>query len=156
MRNLERIAVIILGCLLVASCVQATSESVYDEKADAGKAISAAIAEASRAGKRVILVFGANWCFDCRTLDAQMHKGELASVIESNFVVVKVDVGRMDKNLEVSTKYGVPVKNGIPALAVLDGKGKLLYAQDQGQFASARRMSHESIKAFFDRWKPER
>ncbi len=156
MPNRKKTAALILASLLVASCVMATSESVYDEKADAGKAITAAVAEASRAGKRVILVFGANWCFDCRTLDAQMHKGELPSLIDKHFVVVKVDVGRMDKNVDVAAKYGVPVNNGIPALAVLDGKGKLLYAQDQGQFASARRMPHESIKAFFERWKPER
>jgi thiol-disulfide isomerase/thioredoxin len=25
----------------------------------------------------VVLVFGANWCGDCRALDAQMHKVEL-------------------------------------------------------------------------------
>lgn len=156
MTNPMRATALILGSLLATSCVMATSESVYDEKADAGKDIMAAVAYASRAGKRVILVFGANWCFDCRTLDAQMHKGELPALIDKNFVVVKVDVGRMDKNVDVAAKFGVPVKNGIPALAVLDGKGKLLYAQDQGQFASARRMSHESIKVFFDRWKPER
>ncbi len=141
---------------MVAAGILPASEPVYDEKVDAGKAIAAAVVDASRAGKRVILVFGANWCFDCRTLDAQMHKGELDSLIEKNFVVVKVAVGRMDKNLEVAELYGVPVKNGIPALAVLDGKGKLLYAQDQGQFANARHMSHQSIKAFFERWKPER
>ena len=154
MGNWIRAAVFILGSLLVASCVRGPSESVYDEKADAGKEIAAAVAEASRAGKRVILVFGANWCFDCRTLDAQMHKADLPPLIEKNFVVVKIDVGRMDENLDIAANYGVPVKNGIPALAVLNGKGRLLYAQDQGQFASARQMSHESIKAFFEQWKP--
>jgi len=135
------------------------ADSIYDERADAKKDIAAAIAEASRPGKpakNVILVFGANWCFDCRTLDTQMHKGELASLIENNFVVVKVNVGRMDKNLDVASKYGAPLKNGIPALAVLDPRGKLLYAQDQGQFASARHMSYESIRAFFEQWKPAR
>jgi len=40
-------------------------------------------------------------------------------------------------------------------MAVLDSRGKLLYAQDQGQFADARHMSFESIKAFFEQWKPK-
>jgi hypothetical protein len=64
-------------------------------------------------------------------------------------------VGQMDKNLDVALKHGVPVKRGIPAMAVLDSRGKLLYAQDQGQFADARHMSFESIKAFFEQWKPK-
>jgi thioredoxin 1 len=134
------------------------AESVYDEHADARKDIAAAIAEASRAGKparNIVLVFGANWCKDCRALDEQMHKGALASLLEKNFVVVKIDVGRMDKNVDVAKKYGVPVENGIPAVAVLDRKGKLLYAQNQGQFADARHISYESIQTFFERWKPE-
>jgi len=69
--------------------------------------------------------------------------------------VVKIDVGRMNKHLEVAKQYGVPIRRGIPALAVLDAKGKVLYAMDQGQFADARHMSFESIKAFFEQWKPK-
>jgi protein disulfide-isomerase len=83
-----------------------------------------------------------------------MHKAELASIIEKNFVVVKVDVGREDKNLDLAEQYHVPVAHGIPALAVLDPRGKLLYAMDQGQFADARHMSYESIREFFARWEP--
>ena len=83
-----------------------------------------------------------------------MHKPELASIIEKNFVVVEVDVGREDKNLDLAEQYQVPIRHGIPALAVLDSQGKLLYAMDQGQFADARNMSNESIKAFFEQWKP--
>jgi hypothetical protein len=83
-----------------------------------------------------------------------MHTPELASLIEKNFVVVDINVGRYDKNLDLAEQYHVPIKNGIPALAVLDSPGKLLYAMDQGQFADARHMSYQSIKAFFVQWEP--
>lgn len=85
-----------------------------------------------------------------------MHKAELASLLEEKFVIVKVDVGRYDKNLDLAEKYHVPVKHGVPALAVLDSSGRLLYAMDQGQFADARHMSYESIKGFFEQWKPNK
>jgi protein disulfide-isomerase len=85
-----------------------------------------------------------------------MHKPELASIIEKNFVVVNIDVGNEDKNLGMAEQYHVPIEHGIPALAVLDPRGGLLYAMDQGQFADARNMSYESIKSFFERWKPRR
>jgi len=133
----------------------AASQPIYDEKADAPEQIRAAIAEASRRGKNIVLVFGANWCPDCHALDAQMHKPELAGIIQKNFLILNVDTGHGDKNLDVAQKYGVPLEHGIPALAVLDPHGKLLYAQDQGQFADARHMSYESIKAFFEHWKPK-
>jgi thioredoxin 1 len=84
-----------------------------------------------------------------------MHKAELAVLIARNFVVAKIDVGRINKNLDVAEKYGVPLNEGIPALAVLDPHGKVLYTMDQGQFADARDMSYESIKEFFERWKPK-
>jgi thiol-disulfide isomerase/thioredoxin len=144
--------------LLFVGMTRAAEEPIYDEKADASRQIAAAITAASLPGKpvrNIVLVFGANWCLDCHALDDNTHKPELAALIEKHFVVVKIDVGRMDKNLDVALKHGVPVKRGIPAMAVLDSRGKLLYAQDQGQFADARLMSFESIKAFFEQWKPK-
>ena len=146
---------ILAAAVALTGLARAASNVVYDEKADAPKQVSAAIAKALRSGKHIVLVFGANWCPDCHALDAQMHKPELAAIIEKNFVVVKVDVGRMDKNLELAQKYGVLLRRGIPAMAVLDPQGKLLFAQDQGQFADARHMNPESIRAFFEQWKPK-
>jgi hypothetical protein len=84
-----------------------------------------------------------------------MHKPELAAIIAKNFVIVEVDLGRENKDLDLAEQYHVPIKHGIPALAVLNGRGDLLYAMDQGQFADAGSMSFESIKAFFVQWKPK-
>ena len=145
-----------LPLVLVAGVTIAAEQPPYDEKADAHQQIAAAIAEASKAQKNVILIFGANWCPDCRALDAQMHKEELAALIATNYEVVKVDIGQHDKNQDVGEKYHVPLERGIPALAVLDPGGKLLYAMDQGQFADARHMSYEGIKEFFVKWEPKR
>jgi len=149
-----RIASICAMWILAGAALAASGQNIYDEKADAHQQIAAAIAAASRAGKNVILDFGANWCGDCHALEAQMHKPELAAIIEKNFIVVSVDVGRMDKNVDLAEKYHVPLRKGIPALAILDPHGKLLYAQDQGQFEDARHMTYESIKQFFEQWKP--
>ena len=156
---MNRRGVIAAATLLWVSVLAgAASEPLYDEQADARKLIAAAIKMASKPGKaakNIVLDFGANWCFDCHVLEEQMHKPDLASVIEKSFVIVKIDVGRYDKNLDLAEKYGVPLKQGIPALVVLDSRGKVLYVQDQGQFEDARHMSFESIKAFFEQWKPK-
>ena len=145
-----------LPFILLAGVTVAADQPPYDEKADSHQQITTAIAEASKAHKNLILVFGANWCPDCRALDAQMHKGDLATLIATKYEVVKVDIGRHDKNEDLAEKYHVPLKHGIPALAVLDPAGNLLYAMDQGQFADARNMSYESIREFFVKWEPKR
>lgn len=85
-----------------------------------------------------------------------MHKPDLARLIAQDFVVVKVDVGHYDKNLDLAQKYGVPTNKGIPAISVLDPHGKLLYAQSQGQFANARAMPYQDFAAFFRKWEPKR
>ena len=145
-----------LVLFLLVGVIIAADQPPYDEKADAHQQIAAAIAEASKTHKNVILVFGANWCGDCRALNEQMHKDELAVLIAKNYEVVKIDVGQFNKNRDIGEKYHVPLKHGIPALAVLDPGGDLLYAMDQGQFSNARSMSYESIRDFFIRWEPKR
>ena len=143
--------------LVLLACMTLGAERPpYDEKADAHQQIAAAIADASKAQKNIILVFGANWCGDCRALDAQMHKEELAALIAANYEVVKVDVGRFNKNRDIGDRFRVPLRHGIPALAVLDPRGNPLFAMDQGQFSNARSMSYESIKEFFVKWEPKR
>lgn len=52
---------ILLALGAVGLAVGRPSETLYDEKADAHQQVAAAIAEASRAGKNVVLIFGANW-----------------------------------------------------------------------------------------------
>ena len=153
--NLAKYWLLILFLFALGCAGQQTTAPIYDEKADARKDIAAAIANAGESRRNVVLIFGANWCGDCRALHAQMHKPELASIIEKNFVVVGIDLGRWNKNLDVAEQYHVPIKHGIPALAVLDSRGNLLYAMDQGQFADARSMSYESIKEFFVKWEPQ-
>jgi len=145
-----------LPLFLLVGVTTAADQPPYDEKADAHRQIAAAIAEASKAHKNVILIFGANWCGDCRALNEQMHKDELAALIGKNYEVVKIDVGRFNKNQDIGEKYHMPLKHGIPALAVLDPSGNLLYAMDQGQFSDARSMSYESIRDFFIKWEPKR
>ena len=146
----------VCGLVLGSSLARAASQPIYNEHAHARQDIAAAVAAASKTGRDIVLIFGANWWPDCHALDAQMHKPTLAQLIARNFVVVKIDVGLYNKNIRLAAKYGVPISKGIPALAVLSSHGKLLYAQSQGQFQNAHAMPYRDIADFFERWKPKR
>lgn len=154
MRNLRN-AVLVLGIFfsLALAGIAATRE-IYSETADAKADIQSALKQAAREHKRVILDFGGNWCGDCQVLDIYFHDPANVGILNSNFVLVHIDIGHMDKNVDIAEKYGVPLKKGVPALAVLDSKGILLYSQRTGEFESMRRMASTSVTEFLVKWKP--
>jgi thioredoxin len=140
----------LVACLATLAAVAVhAADAPYDEGADAKADIRHALAEARSAHVPVLVVFGANWCPDCRVLDLAFKSGKSATLVERNFRVVKVDVGRFDHNLDVAAAYGVPVKKGIPTVAVLSPEGQVRYATQAGELADARRMGDEGIYRFF-------
>jgi thioredoxin 1 len=143
-----RRSVFLAGLALTISA-HAAPLAPYDEAADAKAQIKGAIAEASQAKVPVLVVFGANWCGDCKVLDMAFKDGAAAPLIARNFKVVKVNVGKFDRNLDIAEAYGVPLKSGIPAVAVLSPQGRLVYATKAGELADARNMGDKSIYEFF-------
>ena len=117
--------------LLLASGVGATTWP-YDEKADAAAEVQQALGAAHADHKQVLLVFGANWCEDCRALDKALQ-GTSRTLIQGKFDVVKIDVGNFDKNLELDARYGHPIKNGIPAVVVVDADNQVIYSTKGGR-----------------------
>jgi thioredoxin 1 len=129
----------------------AAKDGPYDETADAKLVIKQTLAQAADAKTPVIVVFGANWCGDCRALDAAMKNGASAPLLARDFKIVKVDVGRFDKNVDVAKSYGVPLDKGIPAVVILSPKNEVLYATKEGELADARTMGDKGIYDFFKR-----
>ncbi len=109
--------------------------------------------QASLEHKRVILDFGGDWCGDCQVLDIYFHQSPNVELLDKNFLLVHVDIGNFDKNLDITEKYDIPLKKGVPALAVLDADGKLLYSQQAAEFGDMRYMYANSVTDFLNRWK---
>ncbi len=131
--------------------------SLYPPPEKAQAEISAALASAAKDHKRVILVFGANWCYDCHVLDATFHSKNFAAVVNASYHVVHVNVGDDgDKNLDLAEKYGVPLKKAvrIPSLAVLEPDGKVVYSQKNGEFDNSVRIGPADVAAFLKKWAP--
>jgi protein disulfide-isomerase len=141
----------ILLALAALSFSALAATGPYDEAANAKAQVTAAISNAAKTKVPVLVVFGANWCGDCRILDLAFKEGAAAPLIAKNFQVVKINVGRFDQNVAIAQEYGVPLKNGIPAVAVLSSKGEVLYATKVGELADARNMGDKGIYDFFVR-----
>jgi thioredoxin 1 len=137
---------VLTGLLAAFSLLaQANPALPYDESADARADLNRALQQASAEHKQVLVVFGANWCADCRDLAKKMGAGELASHVGKNFVVTKVDVQRFNKNTDLAQQMGNPIRKGIPAVAVLRADGTLVKATLGGELADARNMGEAEI-----------
>jgi thioredoxin 1 len=129
--------------------------NLYNKNANAKVEIEEAVARAKKDHQRVILVFGGNWCYDCHVLDQAFHQTDVAPRLEKDFQVVHVDIGDDGKkNNDLASEYQVPLEKGVPALAILGPDGKLLYAQKNGEWESARSLDPDDVIAFLDKWKP--
>jgi hypothetical protein len=129
-------------------------KQIYNPTGDANAEIAEGLRTAAAEHKRLLVVFGGNWCFDCHVLDEAFHSPEIAPTLNKSFIVVHIDIGNMDKNLDVAKKYDVPIERGVPAIAVLDSDGKLLFSQKRGEFEAARSMAPEDILDFLHKWQP--
>ena len=92
--------------------------------------IAAALAQAKREHKRVILDFGGDWCGDCQVLDIYFHQAPNAELLAEELRAGACLDRPYGHEPGVSAKYGVPINKGVPALAVLDADGKVIYAHD--------------------------
>jgi thioredoxin 1 len=130
-------------------------KNLYPANADAHEEIKEAEERAAAAQKRVLLVFGANWCFDCHVLDLAFHGPDLAPVLVANYEVVHVDLGPDElSNADLVEQYEIPLGRGIPALAVIDSDGKLVVSQRNGEFEDARGLTADVLLDFLNKWKP--
>jgi thiol:disulfide interchange protein len=131
----------------------AVKKHLYSAEDDPKADIAAALQQAGAEHKRVILDFGGDWCGDCQVLDIYLHQSPNVDLFQKNFLLVHVDIGRYDKNLDIADKYDIPLKKGVPALAVLDSDGKLLYSQQSAEFGDMRYMYPTSVTDFLNKWK---
>ena len=132
---------------------------LYPPPKEARAEINAALARAAKDHKRVILVFGANWCYDCHVLDATFRSKAIAPLVEANYHVVHINVGdEGDQNLDLANQYGIPLKTPprVPSLAVLDSDGKLVYAQAHGEFDNSAILAPADVTGFLNKWAPPR
>jgi thioredoxin-related protein len=102
------------------------------EPKDAVVVLAEALAKASSDDKKVLLSFGAPWCGWCHRLENFLARPEISTILDRDFVVLKIDVDRMKNGKEVMEKYrsGDSRSGGIPWMAILSGKGDKLATSD--------------------------
>jgi thioredoxin-related protein len=130
-----------------------TPVTEYDPKRNAAQDIQAAIKEAQRTNKRILLEVGGEWCGWCHTLDRFFQvNSDLLLLQDKNFVTVKINFSGDNENKELLSGY--PPIPGYPHIFVLDAEGKLLHSQDTSALESGKSYNLEKLTAFLTNWAP--
>jgi len=125
----------------------------FDESADANAAVANGFARAKAEHKRVLIDLGGNWCADCRILAGVMELPEMQRFLDAHYVVVSVDVGRFNRNLQIPALFGITERlEGVPSVLIANPDGTLI---DRGHIAAledARSMTPQAIADWFAKW----
>jgi thiol:disulfide interchange protein len=102
----------------------------FNEQVNGKVLLDQALARAQAENKRVLLLFGANWCPYCKVLNGLTESDpRVREILEKSYVMARIDVGSTGKNRNTALidRYEAPVfKEGIPALVITDARGKRL------------------------------
>jgi thiol:disulfide interchange protein len=148
-------AILTILATFTAGAALSAQPDIYPSSDQAKVDLAAALATAAAAHKRVLLDFGGNWCTDCHVLDLYFHDSANKPLLDANYVLVHVNVGRMNANVDIAEHYQIPLRKGVPALAVLGEHGELLYSQKTGEFEAMRRMQSTAVTEFLTQWKAQ-
>jgi hypothetical protein len=126
----------------------------YDENANADADVNAALAKARAQHKRAFIDLGGNWCGDCRVLAGLMALPEIKAFVDAHYVVVTVDVGRFNKNLQIPARWGITQRmEGVPSVLIVDpSTNALVDADHTATLADARHMDPQSIMDWIAEW----
>jgi thiol:disulfide interchange protein len=127
---------------------------IFDPNRDAAKDIEAAVAEASRSGKRVFVDVGGEWCIWCHEMERYFEEHtELRALRDTNYVTVKVNWSPENKNEAVLSRY--PKIPGYPHIFVLDKNGTLIHSQDTSKLEDGKKSYDiKAFTAFLTQWAP--
>lgn len=132
---------------------------IYDKTADGEEQIAAALVEAKRDNKRVLLQFGANWCGWCHRLHDLFKKDrKVSKKLLYEYVVVLIDVEIIDgkpHNAQVNERFKNPTRHGLPVLVVLDAAGKPLTTKDTAELEEGDHHDPAKVLAFLEKWQPK-
>jgi thioredoxin-related protein len=126
----------------------------FDPKRDPDQDLRVAMDIASKAGKRILLDVGGEWCIWCRKLDKFFQdNNDVSEFLHKNYIVVKVNWSKENKNEKFLSNY--PAVKGYPHLFVLDSKGKLVHSQDTGELESGDHHDYEKVFTFLKKFAPQ-
>jgi len=121
----------------------------YDGKIYTVKEIENFINKSIDNSKQPILIFGANWCPDCRIFSGTMDIPKIKKFIDINYDVLYIDVKRYQINMSLLTFFKIPSEEGIPRILAFDKDKNIINISNTTEWRTARTRTSQEIFNFF-------
>lgn len=154
MKKIKRFVPFIFGIgIVIGVIISFEKKAPFSDDLDVKREYAKVLTKAKSESKNILIEFGANWCLDCHALSDILSREPVKSYIRDHYVLLPVDVGKFDRNLDFSKQFGDPIQNGIPALVVLSSDGMFLVGTNNGEFANARGLKDFVVLEFLKKWR---
>ncbi len=139
----------------VTDTIKTEAVKLYDPTANAEAGIKAAVMQAKKEGKHVLIQAGGNWCVWClrfnkfTTEDKQMD-----SAMKAGYIVYHLNWSPENKNSETFSKYGFAQRFGFPVFIILDEAGNRLHTQNSSYLEQGNGYNKTKVLDFLHDWSP--
>ncbi len=105
--------------------------------------------------KLLMVVLGADWCHDSRAFIDHLGDPAFAALIETRYVVERVNVGYFDYVRGVVDRWDIPVIYGTPTVIVVEPASDTVLNRDSlSHWRSAASMEPAEAERYFDAFAP--
>jgi len=152
MKHVFKLVLVIFLFSSFLATAQIKEREKFDPLKNPAKELRHAIQQAKKENKRILLDVGGEWCIWCHRLDEFiLADKEIDSTLQANFVVVKINYSKENKNEKFLSKY--PKVEGYPHIFILEKDGKLLFSKNTGELEAEKSYSKGKLLNFYNEWK---
>jgi thiol-disulfide isomerase/thioredoxin len=124
----------------------------YDEKVVDSLALDEFIDKSISRGKQPVIIFGGNWCPDCRILEGTLAMPTIKKFLQQHYQVMHIDIGRYDRNMELMDHLNIESKKGVPRVVILDLEKNIVNSSTSSEWTTARDRKQQEIYNYFQKF----
>ena len=103
-------------------------------------------------GKQPVIIFGGNWCPDCRILEGTLAMPTIKKFIDQHYQIMHIDIGRYDRNMELMNHLNIESKKGVPRVVILDLEKNIVNSSTSSEWTTARDRKQQEIYNYFQKF----
>lgn len=124
----------------------------YDEKVVDSLQLDEFIDLSISKGKQPVVIFGGNWCPDCRILEGTLAMPTIKKFLQQHYQVMHIDIGRYDRNMELMDHLNIESKKGVPRVVILDLEKNIVNSSTSSEWTTARDRKQQEIYNYFQKF----
>lgn len=124
----------------------------YDEKVVDSLQLDEFIDLSISRGKQPVVIFGGNWCPDCRILEGTLAMPTIKKFLQQHYQVMHIDIGRYDRNMDLMDHLNIESKKGVPRVVILDLEKNIMNSSTSSEWTTARDRKQQEIYNYFQKF----